>query len=779
MDRVSFSVHEQRPEGVIMRPASKSSLFRSRFLAIAGLLLFGGLPISQTARADGVSSEEQEWRQGLKLIGQGSFDRATDVFDEMEAEDSLTRQVQTWLKEYQEQQQQRRELNRKDFEKYVRYAHERIERKEYDKALSRVILAADVAEDRQLFLKEQWILQLVDDALARAQEFRNESDWRGAWEIYWRLAELFEREPLYKKLERQMLTHLRLDLMFEEDSQWEDGLENVKWRDAQRALDYIDRLYFEPVDFKEIAENALEELLILAESKTAQKTFTRLGDENDRREFQNRIQARLDLVRAAPRLDKDGAVQHFRRVVLDINPQTVQLPQELVVSELMRGALHPLDDFTSIIWPTEAEDFDKHTRGDFIGVGISIIKNRKDEVEVSSPMEDTPAYRAGILPGDIISKVDGKSLKNLSLTKVVQVITGPKGTPVTLSIRRNGEEMDVTLVRDLVKIPSVKGVQRLEEDEQHWNYWLDDANRIGYIRVVSFARNTVEHLHNTIANLLESGMKGLVLDLRGNPGGLLDSAFEMSALFLEKGMTVVSTDGPDRLDEHVFKTPWDGPFTEVPLVVLVDENSASASEIVSGAIRDNGRGVVVGSRTFGKGSVQNLIQLSRSNAKLKLTTADYFLPGGSSIHKKPGATKWGVEPDIPVRLVRKEILNVYLMRRDADRIGPPPTTDGLDEASLLDIDRTEEPSQAETEDQGGAGDEQEPAEASKNDEEEGLPPLEQPDENDRPKIDPQLDTALLVMRAKLLLNRDFAKIAAAQIDERKTQEPMHPEQVSP
>jgi carboxyl-terminal processing protease len=577
-----------------------------------------------------------------------------------------------------------------------------------------------------------------------------------------------------------MLTHLRLNLMFEEDTQWEDGLENVKWFDAQRALDFIDRLYFEPVDFKKIAENALEELLILAESETAQKTFTRLGDENDRREFQNRIQARLDLVRAAPRLDRDGAVQHFRRV-RDINRQTVQLPEELVVSELMRGALQPLDDFTSIIWPTEAEDFDKHTQGDFIGVGISIIKNRKDEIEVSSPMEDTPAYRAGILPGDIITKVDGKSLKNLSLTKVVQVITGPKGTPVTLSIRRNGKEMDVTLIRDLVTIPSVKGVQRLKEDEQHWDYWLDEANRIAYIRVVTFARNTVEHLHNTITDLLASGMKGLVLDLRGNPGGLLDSAFEMSALFLEKGMTVVSTDGPDRLDaKHVYKTPWDGPFTEVPLAVLVDENSASASEIVSGAIRDNGRGVIVGSRTFGKGSVQNLIQLSRSNAKLKLTTADYFLPSGSSIHKKPGATKWGVEPDIPVRLVRKELLNVYLMRRDADRIGPAPTTDGLDEASLLDIDQADdEPSQAGMEEQGKDGDEQEPTETPKTDEEEALPPLEQPDENDRPKIDPQLDTALLVMRAKLLLDRDFAKIAAAQRDERKTQEPMQPEQVHP
>jgi len=244
-------------------------------------------------------------------------------------------------------------------------------------------------------------------------------------------------------------------------------------------------------------------------------------------------------------------------------------------------------------------------------------------------------------------------------------------------------------------------------------------------------------------------------------------------MFLDRGVGVVSTKGRIPADNRDFATNTQGAFSDLLLVVLVDEGSASGSEIVSGAIRDNGRGKVIGARTYGKGSVQNVIPLSRSNAKLKITTAAYFLPSGVSIHKTPRAEKWGVEPDILVRLVRKEMLNVYLMRRDMDRIGPPPKPaeeaqeDGADEA-----EKTDEAPKTDVEAAGADTDAENAADAGEGENDEELPPLEQPDENDRPKTDPQLDTALLVMRATLL-ERDFAKIAAAKPDKRG-HERVHP-----
>jgi carboxyl-terminal processing protease len=750
-----------------MHPTARRSLWPCRLALIAGALLaWGGGVAADNRGAEPFSSQTELWQHSLDLIGEGRFDQAAEVIERVDGDGDLADQVRVWLREYQAQQKVRRALDLEDLEKYVRYAQERIERQEYDLALSWAIRAADVAEDREAFLDAQWLQELVEDSLTKADALRQEADWRGAWDIYWRLAELFDRETRYEKLEREMRTHLRLDLMFEEDSGWEERLEKVRWYDAQRALELIDTYYVEEADFKEITERALEELLVLSESKTAQRTFERLGDELDRQEFRSRLQRRLDQVRSAPSLDKTGAIEYLRRVVNDINPQTVQLPEELVVSELMQGALEPLDDPTSIIWPVDAEEFDKHTRGDFPGVGISIILNNQGEVEVSSPMGGTPAFRAGILPGDVIIKVDGQSLKGFSLTKTVRTITGLKGTPVTLTIRRDGEEIDFTLIRDIIKIRSVKGLKRQAEDEQRWDYWLDPENGIGYVRVDNFQANTVTDLRQTIGRLQGEGLRGLVLDLRFNPGGLLTAAYEMASIFLDKGAGVVSTRGRNPTDNRSFDTYRQGTFKDLPLVVLVDEASASGSEIVSGAIRDNKRGKVIGARTYGKGSVQNVIPLSRSNAKLKITTAAYFLPSGVSIHKTPRSETWGVEPDISVRLVHKELLNVYLMRRNTDRIGPPPKpADEADEDEADEADKADEPSDADAE-------AKKAADAGEGENDAELPPLEQPDENDRPETDPQLDTALLVMRATLM-ERDLAKIAAAK-PEKRGREPAQP-----
>lgn len=759
-----------------LNPLGYFSLRRS-LLMFSILALFGGLALPMMA-APSTSKPDEVWRKTLDDVAKGDFaDAARDSHQIPDG--GLVSQVQAWLDNYIEKQKARAELNKVDFEKYVTYAKQRIERKEYAMALDKALLASDEAPSKDEFLHADWMQKLVNDSLKKAEELRGESKWREAWHIYADLAGLYEREPRYQKLEHEVLTHLRLESMFgDEKSNWKERIERVQWKDAEAALECIGLYYVEPPDFKAITERGLEQLLILADSPAAQKTFETLKNNDDRDDFVNRIKANLEQVRTAPSVDRRTSVERFRRAVQVINRETVKLPEELVVSELMRGALEPLDDFTTMIWPKETEEFDKHTRGDFIGVGISIIKNKMNEIEVVTPLEDTPAFRHGIQAGDIIIKVDATEIKDYSLNKVVDTITGVAGTPVTLMIRRNDKEIEFPLVRERVKIQSVKGWAR--KPDGSWNHWLDESNHVGYIRVTNFQRNTVEDLTNVMSDLESHGLKGLVLDLRWNPGGLLDSAYQMSSLFLKRSENVVSTKGRNSSEDQRLDVTSNGPYASVPMVVLVNESSASASEIVSGALRDNHRATVIGERTFGKFSVQNLIPLTSSQAKLKITTARYYIPSGVSLHREPTSEKWGVEPEIALKLVRWESFNAYQLRRDADLLGPPkpdatakkdkeddtvdlstidPITgetikpkkddkesgksaDGAKKDDAKDADKTTDGAKKE----GAKGTDGEKVA----DGEDKLPELKQPDENNRPKEDPQVDTALLLMRMKLL-----------------------------
>jgi len=719
---------------------------------------------------------DELWRSGIQLVERGQFAAARETFHKIGSGVSLADQVRGWLDEYHAELLKRREIDRADFEKYVGYAKARIEREEYDLALGWSLAAIDCIEDRTVLLRSEWFKDLVNRALATADKARNDGEWRDAWSYYAQLGDIYEHEPRYRKLENEMLTHLRLDSLFKDDDDWKERIEHVRWKDGKKALEHIGLYYVEPPEFKKMAEGGLENLLLLAESKAARERLEGLQRDSDREEFVSRVQARLDQVRNEPTLDRRGATEHFRRVIYDINRQTVQLPEELVVAELMRGALQPLDEFTTIIWPSESDEFDKHTRGDFIGVGISIVKNRvTDDIEVVSPLEGAPAYYAGIQAGDVIHRVDGESLTGFSLTKVVDTITGPEGTPVTLTIRRGEKELEFPLVREKIRIRSVKGINRDQVDGERWNHWVDEENGIAYIRIANFQSNTQEDVENALSELQAHGLRGLVLDLRWNPGGLLDSAYGISKLFLKKGGNVVSTKGRNRSENQQLDVNADGAYSDLPIVVLTDESSASASEIVAGAVRDNNQGTVVGTRTFGKFSVQNLIPLGHSTAKLKITTARYYLPSGVSLHREPSSETWGVEPDIPVRLVRWERYNVRKLRRDADLLGPPKPAANEDQAHSEEVDGPV-PSTEDSESDGpvhkstddNAESQVANAEDSAKDE---LPPLEQPDENNRPEEDPQLEAALLLMRVKLLGSRYPTLATASDPSSAVQQEP--------
>jgi carboxyl-terminal processing protease len=323
-------------------------------------------------------------------------------------------------------------------------------------------------------------------------------------------------------------------------------------------------------------------------------------------------------------------------------------PDDLIYGAI-RGVLKTLDPHSSFMTPDEMKDFQVETRGSFTGVGIEITL--KDEVlTVVSPIEDTPAFRAGIQAGDQIVKIDGKSTKDMTLLDAVRVIRGPKGSKVILTVKREGSEklLDIAIVRDLIPLRSVRH-EMLEPG-------------YAYLRITNFQGDTADNTEDALRKLQsKEQLKGLIIDLRNNPGGLLDQSVKVSDLFLKGGL-VVYTKGKIEEQNMDFKAGPDTVAGDYPIVVLVNEGSASASEIVAGALQDQKRALIVGAKTFGKGSVQTIIPLPDGSG-LRLTTARYYTPLGRSIQ----AT--GIEPDIEVKsrfaegrkIVREKDLEKHLM----------------------------------------------------------------------------------------------------------------------
>lgn len=302
-----------------------------------------------------------------------------------------------------------------------------------------------------------------------------------------------------------------------------------------------------------------------------------------------------------------------------------------LVQGAINGMLNAMDPHSAYLTPDLYKDLQMETEGRFGGLGIEITV-RNGVLTVVSPIEDTPAHKAGIKPGDQIIKIDSEFTKDMSLTQAVKKMRGPRGTKITLSVQREGagDFLDFTIVRDIIRVQSVRS--RVLEDGY------------GYIRVVQFQERTARDLERILEKLAQdkSGIKGIVLDLRNNPGGLLTQAVRVTDLFLDSGL-IVYTDGRLESQKQKYYARKAGSWTEFPMVVLINSGSASASEIVAGALQDHKRAILLGTRTFGKGSVQTILPLDDQSA-LRLTTARYYTPNGRSIQ----AT--GISPDIVMEM---------------------------------------------------------------------------------------------------------------------------------
>jgi carboxyl-terminal processing protease len=724
------------------------------FAAAVLLLISSAVPSlakepDETTRASALDNNKT-WTASLEHIRHGQYREAEDLLKRLANRSGMPEKANKWVADWIESEKSRQELTQQDYESYVKRATKEFAKPEaerdYNEALKWTYWAMLNTLDQNVFKNLNWVQDLKHAATQHAEKLSREHEWRDGHAVYYSLSIIFDNDDELEKGRRECLEHARLEEIYKEreDYDWKESLEGISKSTIEEALWRIDQKYVEEADFKGITAAGFEELLLLAESPTLRKQFEGLQDERGE-DYVNRLSSRYEQIQKGDSLTYREALQHFRRA-LKINRQTVQLPEAMVIREYASAGLEKLDEFTSMIWPSDFREFEKHTRGDFVGVGIQIRNKynpelKDNEILVVSPLDDAPAYRAGILAEDIITNVNGESLLGVPVTKAVSLITGPLGTEVTLTIRREDAEsetktFDVALKREIVKIQSVKSHNRSSENEQQWNYLLDSELGVGYVRVGAFQENTVEQLRLALSEATANGMKGLILDLRFNPGGLLKSAVEMSELFLDHGDRVVSTKGL-RSPEWVVSADGKGEFKDLPLIVLINESSASASEIVSGAIRDHQRGLILGERSFGKFSVQNLIQLAHSEAHLKLTTARYYLPSGKSLHRQKGAETWGVEPDITVSLAPKEISKVLFMRRDADVLGSVKTS------SEEEIKEQVKPREDDNKDSAD----------SEKDDDSGKDDDDELDVNNRPRRDPQLDTALLVMRLHLLNNQ--------------------------
>ena len=371
---------------------------------------------------------------------------------------------------------------------------------------------------------------------------------------------------------------------------------------------------------------------------------------------------------AAPK-PKADEVAVESEVLANVRDAYIKPPDESALRKgAIRGMLDALHDpHSEYIDAQQMADLTRDTQGKVTGIGAQ-LQSRDGQVIVVTPLFGSPALKAGIRAGDVIDEVDGKPTRGLDITEVVKRILGKEGEAVRLKVRHvDGRAEELAVTRGVVQIPSVRGFRVVGD---HSEFLLDPDHAIGYARINQFSAGTADELKRAIEGLTGRGMKALILDLRGCPGGLLSATVDVARLFLAKG-TIVTIRGRGEAMQSFTAEGQPALADNVPLVVLVDGSTASAAEILAGALKDNDRAILVGSRTFGKGSVQSIVRLKDDGGAIKLTTAYYQLPRGEDIDKRDGKADWGVDPTdgyyVPVdgrtleALIRK--------RMERDRLG--------------------------------------------------------------------------------------------------------------
>jgi len=600
-------------------------------------------------------------------------------------------------------------------------------------ALRSAVELSMLSIDKPALLEEPQVKSLIAEADAAARAAEQRSDWMMASELYYRLHLLTEDRGTYKDDVTRESLRLAMIRLYAPERMWH--LKNdrrnaeIEWRAKQPKVEgkeskpedskplpkynpmgdnFREKLrgieepmireslsrgfdrHVEKTPMDKILRGGIDAVRTLVTTRDLDQVFPGIADDAARTAFLGFLdteEAKLDkLTKAADRADLVGVITRL----VSQNDKTVKVAREALLHEFGNGGTNAMDEFSSVIWPDEVARFERNTQGRFVGVGVQIELDPLQNIRVVTPLDGTPAQQAGIRSGDLIKKVNGVSTLGFSLDQAVDVITGRENTNVTLTIERDvrqaeggtkREEIDFKLRRARIEVVTVKGWRKTGTREDDWDWFVDGQNKIGYVRLTQFADRTDKEFDRAIETMKKSGLNGLILDLRYNPGGLLDKAVEVVSRFVDG--SVKSYDGVvvtthDKTDTRVQTESVDrgrASLAGVPVVVLVNEGSASASEIVSGALQDYARSgdvkaVVVGQRSYGKGSVQNVWPMSSAGVRafVKITTQYYKLPGSRMIHRRKNSTTWGVDPDLSVEMLPTQISDALTIRLAADVI---------------------------------------------------------------------------------------------------------------
>jgi len=563
-------------------------------------------------------------------------------------------------------------------------------------ALSVIARASEFADStqREQLLSDAFVKKVFQSAIDHAATLEVDGKWLEAYtNCYGWLVAIDPNNEGYSDHAQQLLDKAALAMVFE-DSPCEtsdERFQGVREDMFIRAINFLNSHYVSIIDYREIATKALGQCKLLAEvigtsarfgadtedDGTGNASVMNVAWEPKRlAAWSSAIDGLLDEVGSpSNKLRRKEFLEIFERT-LELNEATVGLPRPVLISQFAEASLAALDPYTVIVWPRQMQDFEQMMTNEFMGIGIEISK-QKGLLTVSSLLLDTPAFDSTLDAGDVIEKVNGIPTKDMTLFCAAKKIKGPAGTKVKLTVRRpsndetiEDEVFDVTIVRDKIVVPTVRGWQRTHEGK--WLHMIDEADKIGYVRLTGFSSDTALGLERVLRELENEGLRGLIMDLRYNTGGLLDSAVAVADKFIDDGWIVKRQPraGQMAIFEYAHRR---GTHPNFPLVILINSSSASASEIVAGALADevHKRAILVGTRTHGKGSVQGITNYLSEGAQLKYTQAYYHLPSGQRVESRDAMEKldrkdWGVGPNIEVELRSDEVKKLAEVQRHND-----------------------------------------------------------------------------------------------------------------